>query len=128
MLKYAQDLAKIHKVKLDYSEESIKSVEKILYDVQNEAKHDNSDNSEAIMGIALALDAYIIEMTDRLIGKGEWLHDESQTDVRRRYPYVNRGIVILPVAWCSDALALGKIEHVANTYKQYIEALKEQKN
>ncbi len=104
-------------VSLDYSRESIRSVEQVLgalYDqYQQEGRPDN------LQGVALEFGAYIVQVMDRNDGPGKWLKDSPEMGPNTM-PYYWRDRVIFPVTWCEKRLTMGPSEDVWAKYQQVV--------
>jgi hypothetical protein len=125
MVARAIDIAKDHSFTLDFSEPSIATVDDVLMKVHQAFVKDTDKEAHtyALMGVAIAFGAYIIEVIERAYGKGEWRANTSRESERSAYPYSLGGFTIYPVDWCSDAITIGKAEKVLVKYKAFTESL-----
>jgi hypothetical protein len=125
MVVRALDLANDHGATLDFSETSIAAVDSVLMQIHQAFTQDTEKeaHTSALMGVAIAYGAYIIEVIERAHGAGEWNVDTSQESERGAYPYSHSGVTIYPVDWCSDAITIGKAENISDKYKAFAEQL-----
>lgn len=121
MLVRALDIAKDYNVALDFSMHSVVNVNNILMRMHGEFVNDREKEAHvyAVMGFAISFGAYIIEVIERKYGIGEWNFDTTQIGERASYPYVHSGLLIYPVDWCADAIAIGQGENVLYKYKAF---------
>ena len=88
-------------VKLDYSLESIKKVEKILGKLHDEYARTGSD--EGMNGVALEFAAYIVKVIERNFEPGEWRRDHPELGPDT-FPYHWRDGDMFPFAWCQKRI------------------------
>lgn len=94
----ALKLADIAKIKLDFSVNSVKEVDRILDQIHREYKM--KKNEEGISGMALELAAYIVTVIERNIKLGKWERDSKEFG-KDSFPYdLGKGNIIFPYAWC----------------------------
>ncbi len=107
--------------KLDYSNESIQIVEKILSVISSDYKTNSREDGE-VFKTAFVFAAYIIAVIERNIldKKGEWLvHDKEVGE--ETYPYTLKdGGTIFPVMWCMKRIVDGKQDDVWFKYRSFV--------
>ena len=119
-LTLAQNTASVFDIELDFSNSSIKKVEKILSKFSESYKV-NPKEKEASK-IAFSFASYIIEVVERNFPdkKGEWKIDDLEFG-KETYPYIfSDGSVMFPVAWCMKRIIDGKSEDVWFKYQALI--------
>jgi len=104
--------------KLDFSEKSVKVVEKILSKFHKEYK--KTGDEEGLNGIALEFAFYIIKVIENNYEKGrlERNHKDFGDD---SFPYYWRGSTIFPYSWCLKRIFDGKADNVWIKYKVLIQ-------
>jgi hypothetical protein len=126
MLKHAIQIGNDHGAKLDYSERSVADVDSILMQMHDAYVHDTSkeENEYAVMGFAISLGAYLIEVIERTYGQGQWSFDETKEGKREAYPFTFQGQTVYPVDWCADAIAIGERENIRDKYGRFVFGVK----
>lgn len=128
MLEYAEQLAKLHGVELDYGIASLANVDKILFDMFNSDVEGKRKISAALKnslyGIALTLGCYIIEVIERNYGAGTWRKTIDAAG-REQLPYTYEDTEIMPVGWCLYALYHGASDNIQLQFQQSIGATKD---
>jgi hypothetical protein len=94
---------------LDYTPESVRTVERALGALHEEFARSGSD--DGFSGIALEFAAYIVEVVDRNFGPVEWERDDAEFGVDA-FPMRWRGGTIYPYAWCEKRLFNGTADDV----------------
>lgn len=114
---YAIQIAGSFKIKLDYSDKSIKKVEKILSKIHKDYK--KSKNDEGLNGIALEFEFYIIKVIENNHEKGklERNHVDFGDDT---FPYYWKDSTIFPYSWCLKRIFDGKSDDIWSKYKSLI--------
>lgn len=113
-----RQLAEINDVVLDYSNESIQNIEKILTLMHEDYR--KTKNMEGLNGIILACAAYIVETIKKNTGVGSWYCDDSEFG-KDTFPFEwKEGKVIYPVSWCEKRIFDGKGDDVWFKYKAII--------
>ena len=111
----ALKVANTFNVKLDFTHESIKDVEKILGEFHKEYLHTQDDKS--LRGIAVEFAAYIICVIEKNEEKGKW---EKGQDQRFPFPYHWKGLTLFPYSWCIKRIFNGKSDNVWTKYKLFV--------
>lgn len=96
-------------VKLDYSPDSIKDVEKVLGSIHDEYQRTNT--TEGMRGLAMAYGAYIGEVIRRSEPGAKWEQSDS-VGGDNSYPLTWRGGSSYVVAWCYKRIANGDEDNV----------------
>ena len=84
-------------IKLDYSNESIKNVEKILGKIHDEYKQTGSE--DGLQGIAFEFASYIVKVIEKNVGPARWQRDHAKLGPDSFPLAVGEG-EIFPVSWC----------------------------
>ena len=100
-------------VKLDYSVDSLKDVERILGEIHEEYKQTGSE--EGLQGIALEFGAYIVKIIERHFGPAEWLRDDA-TMGKDTFPLRWRETTLFPVAWCGKRIFDGPADDIVSKF------------
>lgn len=96
-------------VKLDYSPDSIKDVEKVLGSIHDEYQRTNT--TEGMRGLAMAYGAYIGEVIRRSEPGAKWERSDA-VGGEDSYPLIWRGGSSYVVAWCYRRIANGDEDNV----------------
>ncbi len=105
-------------VKLNYSHDSIKDVERILGRLHYEYKE--AKNDKGLNGIALEFAAYIVEVIRRNHeDKGVWYTDHSHFG-EKSFPFVWQGNTMFPYNWCQKRIFVGKADDVYFKYQSIV--------
>jgi hypothetical protein len=114
----ALKLAGIAKVDLDFSIDSIKQVEIILSQINQQ--YIKTKNEEGISGMALELAAYIITVIEKNIGQGVWNRDSDEMGPET-FPYcLQNGKIIFPYQWCLKRIFDGEADNVWSKFKTFV--------
>lgn len=106
------------KLKLNYSVESIKEIEKGLSEISN--VYQKSKSEEGIKGVALEFAAYIITVIEKNIIVGTWARDSKEMG-EDTFPYdLGNENYIFPYAWCLKRIYAGKEEDVWLKFKTLV--------
>jgi hypothetical protein len=108
------ELAKEGGITLDFSDDSINDIEKILADCHLEYQKANSE--EGIFGLSVMFGAYIGEVIKRKGLGGSWArnHPEWGED---SFPFHWRGHILFLAGWCQKRILDGEGDNVAFKYK-----------
>jgi len=104
-------------IKLDFSHNSIKSVERILDVIHSD--YLQNKNETGLNGIAINFAAYIVETILRNTNEGIWYSDHLEFG-EKSYPLYWKGSVIFPFAWCQKRIFDGRGDDVWFKYKTII--------
>jgi hypothetical protein len=113
-IKEALAIAKEVKLKFDFSDKSIKAVEKLLGEVHKEYK--KTGEEEGLSGLALMLAAYIGEVIRKKGFGGEWSRDHPIMG-KYSYPFYWHGHELFIYEWCIKRIVDGKGDDVWFKYK-----------
>ena len=102
-----------HGIVLDYSEKSIKDVEKILGDLHEQ--YIATKREKGAMGLAMAFGAYIGEVIRRGTPGTRWERDHPVAG-ENSYPLHWHGGEIFPCIWCYKRIVNGPEDNVWNKY------------
>jgi len=116
-VKFAMKMADDFQVALDFSHESIKTVDKVLGEFQKDYKKKKSD--EGLMGIAIAFAAYIVSVIERNSTPGDWKRNDP-TFGEDTFPFEWQGYTIFPVGWCMKRIIDGKPDDIWFRYKTFV--------
>ena len=111
------ELAKENGVTLDFSDESINEVEKLLGELHREYKKAGSE--EGFHGLAIMFGAYIGEVIRRKGFGGTWARNHPQMG-ENSFPFAWRGQTIFLYGWCAKRIFDGDGDNVAFKYKALI--------
>ena len=114
---YAIDIANAYNIKLDYSNHSIKNVEKILSQIHYE--YVRSKNDEGLNGVALEFAFYIITVIEKNFEKGNVERNHKDFG-ENTFPFQWRGKIIFPYAWCQKRIFEGEADNVWAKYKTLV--------
>ncbi len=105
----ALQIATSQNIKLDFSVDSVKEVEKVLSIIHNDYK--KTKNEEGVRGIALEFAAYIISVIEKNLGVGYWERDSDMG--KDTFPYtLENGKIIFPFSWCLKRIVDGSSDDV----------------
>jgi hypothetical protein len=100
--------AQQNNVKLDYSAESVREVEKILGKIHEQ--YVRSPSSVAVMGISAAYGAYIGEVVRRTEEGVHWERDDQMGE--KSYPLIWGTGHSYPMGWCQRRITDGEEDNV----------------
>jgi len=106
-----------YKDELDFSNNSIKIVEKFLDEVHRQYKIDKKE--DGLFGIALECGNYIVSTIEHNYGEGEFKRDHPEMG-EGAFPFSIDGQVIFPVMWCMKRIYDGKADNVWSKYNYFI--------
>ena len=111
------ELAKENGVTLDFSDESINEVEKLLAECHGEYKKAKSE--EGFHGLAMMFGAYLGEVIRRKGFGGSWArnHPDMGDD---SFPFLWRDQTLFLYAWCAKRIFDGDGDNVAFKYKVFV--------
>lgn len=96
-----EKVAGLFGVKLDYSDDSIKEVERILGELHDEYRR--TGNDDGLRGIALEFAAYMVSVIERLHGPVDWQRDH-ETFGKDSFPLYWNGSTLFPYSWCQKRI------------------------
>jgi hypothetical protein len=114
LTKQALELAKELRKNLDFSNESIQTVEAILGEVHDHYKQSKDDTG--LNGIAFQLGAYIATTIQRNFNEGT-LNRDDPTMGQGTFPFAFRDGTIFPFAWCQKRIFDGPADNVFSKYR-----------
>lgn len=114
MNQFAFEVAATYRVKLDYSDASIRKVESILSEIHSVYKQTKDD--DGLRGIALFFAAYIGEVIRKKGFGGTWSrhHPEVGED---SFPFHWNGADLFPYGWCLKRIFDGKQDNIWSKYQ-----------
>lgn len=113
----ATEDAKRFNYKLDYSDNSIKSVDKILLKLRKD--YLKTKHEKQLESFALVFGLYIIEVYERNHGQG-YLQRRLTGHSKDDFPYYRNGELIFPCIWCLNRLFDESAEDVWVKYNSLI--------
>jgi hypothetical protein len=96
-------------IKLDYSIESIKQVDKVLGELHKAYKKTRDD--EGFTGIAFEFTAYIVKVIENNFGPVRWEHDHPEMGPDSFPLYLDEG-ALFPFGWCYKRLYDGPSDDI----------------
>lgn len=111
---YALEIAEQFGIKLDFTHNSVKRVEKILGKLHKEFK--KTADEEGLHGISLEFAAYIISVIEKNSKQGVWKRDHPEIG-EATFPYEWNNKTIFPYGWCMKRIYDGKQDNVWSKYK-----------
>lgn len=120
MLAHAEELGAINGVELNYSDDSIKLLDKMFVGIAKELEeagvHKNDiESNKSAQGIAEAIGFYIVECIERQEGRGRWLQDGDGYGFETK-----SGAVIYPMVWSMKKMLDPSGYSLATTYHQWV--------
>ena len=103
-----------YNIKLDFSDNSIESVEKILSDIHLEHKRTKSE--EGLNGLAYMFGFYIMEVIEKNHGKGR-IERNHPNFGENAFPFYWKESTLFPVAWCQKRIFDGDGDNVEIKYR-----------
>uniref|UniRef100_UPI004049DD2B hypothetical protein n=1 Tax=Flavobacterium sp. TaxID=239 RepID=UPI004049DD2B len=113
----AVEFARAYNFKLDYSDDSLKKVDKLLTIFGKE--YLETKNKKNFESFALTFGLYIIEVMERNHGKG-YLERKLLGLEKDDFPYYWNGNLIFPCIWCLDRIFKNDADNVWEMYKKVI--------
>jgi hypothetical protein len=117
MCSLAEQVAGGFGVKLDYSEKSIRDVDRILGEVHEEYRRTKSE--EGLQGLALEFGAYLVSVLQKHRGPIVWERDHPEFG-RDAFPLQWRGATLFPVAWCLKRIIDGPGDDLVSKWQALI--------
>jgi hypothetical protein len=114
MIDYALEIGEIFETKLDFTDESIKKVEKILSEIHKEYKQ--TKNDEGLNGIAIQFGFYIMEVIERNHGKA-WVERNHESIGENSFPFYWNGGTLFPYGWCQKRIFDGEGDNIWVKYQ-----------
>jgi len=111
------ELAKENGVTLDFSDDSIKEIEKLLAECHREYKKQKSE--EGFHGLAMMFGAYLGEVIRKKGFGGTWGCDHPQMG-EDTFPFYWRDHTLFLYAWCAKRIFDGDGDDVVFKYKALI--------
>jgi hypothetical protein len=108
-----KDAKENNNITLDYTPESIQTVEEILGKIHDQ--YVKNPSSVSANGLGSAYGAYIGEVIRRSENGVKWERDHPVAG-QRSYPLTWRGGVSFPMAWCYKRIVNGPEDNVWNKY------------
>jgi len=115
--KDAIKIAKSNEVDLDFSDESIKKVEKMLGELHREYK--KTKDETGLYGIAVMFGSYIGEVIRKKGLGGTWKRDHPDVG-EDSFPFDWNGTTIFPAGWCYKRMVDGKGDDVWFKYQALV--------
>jgi len=97
MCRLAEQIAHGFGVKLDYSDGSVKDVERILSEVHDE--YCRTGKEDGLRGVALEFAAYLVSVVERHHGSVDWKRDH-ETIGKDSFPLHWNATTLFPYGWC----------------------------
>ncbi|HEX8270483.1 MAG TPA: hypothetical protein VF581_11385 [Flavobacterium sp.] len=113
----ATEDAKLYNYKLDYSTNSIKSVDNILLRLRK--NYLNTNHEKELESFALVFGLYVIEVYERNHGQG-YLQRKLSGHSKDDFPYYRKGKLIFPCIWCLNRLFDKNAEDIWVKYNSFI--------
>jgi hypothetical protein len=110
----ALQIAKSFRIKLDFSHDSVKNVERILGEIYRE--HVKTKKTDGLNGIALEFGAYIATTIQRNTGQGVLERDHPEFG-KNTFPFQYAGGTIFPYQWCAKRILEGDADNVWSKYQ-----------
>ena len=106
-----------YSVKLDFSTESVKDVERILSAFHNE--YNRTKDESGLQGIALEFAAYIVKVIESNFQRGFWSRDH-RTFGPDTFPYAWQNTEIFPFGWCLKRIIDGPQDDVWSKFQALV--------
>jgi hypothetical protein len=113
----AERIALGFKLTLDYSEQSVDRVEKVLAAIHVDYKKTRSE--DGIRGIALNFAAYLVTVLERLYGPVIWRRDHPEMG-EETFPVEWRGVTLFPYGWCLKRIVDGPGDDIRSKWKALV--------
>lgn len=111
------EFAKSNKIVLDYTDESIQGLEKLLGMIHKEYKKTKSE--EGMIGLALMCGGYIGEVIRKKGKGGTWKRDHPQFG-EDSFPFEWQGSTLFLMGWCLKRIFDGPGDNVWSKYQALI--------
>ncbi len=113
----AIQIAGSFRIKLDYTEKSIRKVEKVLSKIHKEYR--KTKNEDGLQGIAAEFAFYIIKTIEKNHESGKLERDHPDFG-ENSFPYYWKDTTLLPYGWCLKRIFEGKQDNVWSKYKTLV--------
>lgn len=113
LIEQALEIGQIYNLNLDFSDESIKSVEYILSELHN--GYSSSKNDEELIGLSYVFGFYIIEVINRNHGSGRLERNHPEFG-ENSFPFYWKGGILFPIAWCNMRIFDGPDDNIIAKY------------
>jgi hypothetical protein len=113
----AERIANGFKLSLDYTDESVDCVEKVLSAVHADYKKTRSE--KGIRGIALEFAAYLVTVLERLYGPVLWQRDHPEMG-KETFPVEWRGVTLFPYGWCMKRILDGPGDDIRSKWNALV--------
>jgi hypothetical protein len=113
----AEQVAAHFDVRLDYSDKSVKDVERILGEVHEEYRR--TKDERGLRGVALQFGAYLVSIIERHHGSIDWKRDDP-TIGADSFPLHWNGSVIFPYGWCMKRIFDGPADDIVSKWKVFV--------
>jgi hypothetical protein len=113
----AEKVASLFDLKLDYTDESVKHVERILGEIHNDYLKTRDENG--LFGIALEFGAYLVSIIERHHGTVDWKRDHESLG-KESFPLYWNGTTLFPVGWCWKRIVDGPGDDVVAKWKVFV--------
>jgi hypothetical protein len=105
-------------ITLDYSNDSVDQVEKVLGLCHKDYKKTRSE--DGLRGIAFEFGAYIVKVIEKNVGPVRWERNHPQMGEDAFPLYLGEDDAIFPVAWCLKRIYDGPGDDVWIKYNQFV--------
>lgn len=103
---------------LDFSNESIDEVERILGDIFKQTDRTNIDKRELVV-LSMIFGSYIAEVVERNFDGGRLEKDHPQVG-QDSYPYYLGSSSFFPINWCYKRLTNGEKDNISDKYGIFV--------
>ena len=110
----AVQIARGYGVSLNFSHESVESVERVLAQVHEH--YAKTHDERGLRGIGIEFAAYIVTTIQRNTREGNWERDDP-TMGEASFPFYWRGAAIFPYGWCMKRIIDGDGDNVWIKYR-----------
>lgn len=126
MLSYAHRIAVNNQLRLDFTNDSVEIVEKILTKIAEEIRNESIapkeiHKNEAAMGISEIFGLYIVECIEMNYGQGVWYEvDPNGGEPRFAFKLPGGGPTVFPLEWVMKKLVDPKGYSVTKVYGVFV--------
>ena len=117
LVSLAVEIGKSYDFNLDFSENSIKNVEKILSEFHEDYKE--TGNEEGLLGISFEFGLYIVGVIEKNHGKGK-LERNHQDFGEDSYPFYWKEGTLFPCSWCYKRIFDGESDNIWYKYETFV--------
>ncbi len=110
----AEQIAGAFDVKLDYTDASVKDVERLLGEMHDEYLRTKLD--DGLRGIALEFAAYLVTVIERNYGPVDWQRDH-ETIGKDSFPLNWNGVTLFPYGWCLKRIFDGPGDDIVSKWQ-----------